>query len=102
LFEPLEDVVAFGGTPAPCALGCAANGAGAGKNVAFCPLKICHWSQSNTMEKPKITHKMVRRMSFMCFSFQMWMAVNWQKSRVKERDHARPHTKDGIALIAAT
>jgi hypothetical protein len=32
----------------------------------------------------------------------MWMAVNWQKGRVKERDHARPHTKDGIALIAAT
>jgi hypothetical protein len=32
----------------------------------------------------------------------MWMAVNWQKSRVKERDHARPRTKDGIALIAAT
>jgi len=37
----------------------------------------------------------------MCFSFQMWMAVNWQKGRVKERDHARPHTKDGNALSAA-
>jgi hypothetical protein len=32
----------------------------------------------------------------------MWMAVNLQKGRVKERDHARQHTKDGNALIAAT
>jgi hypothetical protein len=79
LFAPLEDVVSVGDAPAPWALGCTANGVGAGKNVAFCPLKICHWSHSNTMEKPKITHKMVRRISFMCFSFQMWMAVNWQK-----------------------
>jgi len=38
----------------------------------------------------------------MCFSFQMWMTVNWQKDCVMERDHARPHTKDGNALIAAT
>jgi hypothetical protein len=40
-----------------------------GKKVGFCPLNICHWSHSKTMEKPKITHKMVRRMSFMRVSF---------------------------------
>jgi hypothetical protein len=40
-----------------------------GKNVGFCPLKICHWSHNRTMEKPNITHKMVRRMSFMTVSF---------------------------------
>ena len=44
--------------------------AGLGKNVAFFPLCTCHWSQSMTMEKPKITHKMVRRISFMKVSFQ--------------------------------
>jgi hypothetical protein len=41
-----------------------------GKKVGFWPLKTCHWSHSKTMEKPKITHKMVRRMSFMTASFQ--------------------------------
>jgi hypothetical protein len=40
-----------------------------GKNVGFCPLNTCHWSHNKTMEKPKITHKMVRRMSFMTDSF---------------------------------
>jgi hypothetical protein len=54
------------------------------------------------MEKPKITHKMVRRMSFMCFSFQMWMAVNWQKGCVTEQDRVRPHTKGDSALSAVT
>ena len=44
-------------------------GAGDGKKVALLPLKSCHWSHSRTMEKPKITHKMVRRMSFMTASF---------------------------------
>jgi hypothetical protein len=40
-----------------------------GKKVALWPLKTCHWSHRRTMEKPKITHKMVRRMSFMTASF---------------------------------
>jgi len=40
-----------------------------GKKVALWPLKTCHWSHNKTMEKPKITHKMVRRMSFMTASF---------------------------------
>jgi hypothetical protein len=40
-----------------------------GKNVGFWPLWTCHWSHNKTMEKPKITHKMVRRMSFMTVSF---------------------------------
>ena len=44
-------------------------GTGFGKKVAFLPLNTCHWSHKRTMEKPKITHKMVRRMSFMTFSF---------------------------------
>jgi hypothetical protein len=40
-----------------------------GKKVGCLPLWTCHWSHSRTMEKPKITHKMVRRMSFMTASF---------------------------------
>ena len=40
-----------------------------GKKVALPPLETCHWSHSKTMENPKITHKMVRRMSFMTASF---------------------------------
>ncbi len=36
-----------------------------GRNVAFFPLKTCQLSHNMTIEKPKITHKMVRRMSFM-------------------------------------
>jgi hypothetical protein len=36
-----------------------------GKKVALWPLYTCHWSQSKTMEKPKTTHKTVRRISFM-------------------------------------
>jgi hypothetical protein len=36
-----------------------------GKNVALLPLWTCHWSHNMTMEKPKITHRMVRRISFM-------------------------------------
>ena len=39
--------------------------AGEGKNVAFWPLKTCQLSHNMTIEKPKITHKMVRRISFM-------------------------------------
>jgi hypothetical protein len=46
-----------------------ATGVGEGKNVALLPLKSCHWSHNRTMEKPKITHRMVRRMSFMTASF---------------------------------
>ena len=69
-------VVPVGGTPAPWALAWDATGAGLGKNVALFPLKTCHWSHSKTIEKPKITHKTVRRMSFMSFSFQERMASN--------------------------
>lgn len=39
--------------------------AGAGKKVAFLPLCTCHLSHSKTSEKPNITHRMVRRISFM-------------------------------------
>ena len=42
---------------------------GVGKKVALLPLWICHLSHSRTMEKPKITHRMVRRMSFMKSSY---------------------------------
>jgi hypothetical protein len=42
----------------------------AGKKVALRPLCTCHWSHNMTMEKPKTTHKMVRRISFMKVSFQ--------------------------------
>ena len=45
-----------------CALALAS---GLGKKVALWPLWTCHWSHSRTMEKPKITQRMVRRMSFM-------------------------------------
>jgi hypothetical protein len=41
-----------------------------GKKVALWPLWICHWSQSKTNEKPKTTHKMVRRISFMKISYE--------------------------------
>lgn len=66
------------GTPAALADGLADGLAGVallatcveeGKNVALLPLKTCHWSHNRTMEKPKITHRMVRRMSFMTASF---------------------------------
>jgi hypothetical protein len=68
--------VPFADMAALCGLACDATLAGLGKNVALCPLNICHWSQSKTIEKPNITHKTVRRMSFMCFSFQVGMASN--------------------------
>ena len=42
-----------------------AAGLGAGKKVAGLPLATCHWSQSITIEKPKTTQRMERRMSFM-------------------------------------
>ena len=71
--------------------------AGLGKKVALLPLWICHWSQSNTMEKPKITHKMVRRISFMKFSFQKERKSDGRRAGDvrQEPDHAHPHTKGG-------
>jgi hypothetical protein len=57
------------GTLTSAGLASAAAGAltvcGDGKKVGFLPLWICHLSQSKTMEKPNITHSMVRRISFM-------------------------------------
>ena len=41
-------------------------------------------------------------MSFMSFSFQVWMASNVKKVLdAQEQDQARLHTKDGNALSAA-
>jgi len=55
------------GVAAPVAAGAeaVAAGLGAGKKVAGLPLATCHWSQSITIEKPKTTQRMERRMSFM-------------------------------------
>jgi hypothetical protein len=53
------------------------------------------------MEKPKITHKMVRRMSFMKFSFRSWKRSKSETKRVAQ-DRARQHTKDGIVQNGAT
>ncbi len=36
-----------------------------GRKVGLLPLKTCHWSHSSTSENPKITHRIVRRISFM-------------------------------------
>ena len=66
---------AVDGTPAgtPDAAGADAGAVTAGlapsMKVPLPPLWICHLSHSNTMEKPKITHRMVRRMSFMKTSY---------------------------------
>ena len=83
--------------PAGAAAAGAAVLVGLGKKVALLPLWICHWSQSNTMEKPKITHKMVRRISFMKFSFQKERKSDGQTAGdvQQEPDRAHPHTKDG-------
>jgi len=39
-------------------------GAFEGKNKGLLPLWTCHLSHSKTIEKPKITHKTVRLISF--------------------------------------
>jgi hypothetical protein len=46
------------------------------------------------MEKPKIAHKMVRRMSFMKGSFRSWKISKKSKMLVNsaEQDHVRPRT----------
>src|SRR5688572_7220446 len=66
---PPED--ATGTLAAPVAPGAVAvtGGLADGKKVACLPLWTCHWSHSSTIEKPKITHRIVRRMSFMDFSY---------------------------------
>lgn len=84
-----------------------AGAVGFGKNVAFCPLKTCHWSHNRTIEKPKITHKMVRRMSFMTVSFQMMgkslgplrkVQRDGKKGAAREPGRAHPCTKAGSEL----
>ena len=45
--------------------GAVAATSGLGKNVALLPLYSCHWSHNKTREKPKITQRMVRRISVM-------------------------------------
>ena len=65
------------GAEAPAAGAAAPTAAGDGKNVALLPLCNCHLSHSKTMEKPNITHKMVRRMSFMETS--LVRRVNWRE-----------------------
>ena len=70
--------------------------AGEGKKVAFFPLCTCHWSQSKTMEKPKITHKMVRRISFMKISFRKMKCRQSGKTALaflRAQDHDRHCTK---------
>lgn len=52
---------------------------GFGKKVALCPLWICHWSHNKTIEKPKMTHKIVRRMSFMKWSFLF--VLSWHETQ---------------------
>ena len=62
------------------------------------------------MVKPKITHKMVRRMSlFMTASFQKVEKPTAQaggekkeRARQQARDHTHHHTKDGSAQDDAT
>src|SRR5512133_1083352 len=86
---------------APAGAGAVAAGLPDGKKVALLPLWTCHWSHSKTMEKPKITHKMVRRMSFMKTS--SWIEERagasanaaWRVNRAP--DHGRPRTRDGSA-----
>jgi hypothetical protein len=47
------------------------------------------------MEKPKITHKMVRRMSFMKSSFRSWKMSKGSKMQAVQAEQGlnRPHTK---------
>jgi hypothetical protein len=47
------------------------------------------------MEKPKITHKMVRRMSFMKFSFLDARESMMKINRCLAQDRARLRTTDG-------
>jgi hypothetical protein len=61
----LAPVVAEAGAEPAAGVGAGAAISGFGKKVAFFPLCSCHWSQSRTREKPKITQRMVRRISFM-------------------------------------
>ena len=44
---------------------CVCTGFDEGRKVGLLPLWTCHWSHSITSEKPKITSRMVRRISFM-------------------------------------
>src|SRR3990167_4665608 len=83
--------------PAGAAAAGAAALVGLGKKVAFFPLWICHWSHSKTMEKPKITHRMVRRISFMKVSFQKERKSDGQRAGGvrQEPGRAHPRTKAG-------
>ena len=98
------------GAEAPAAGAAAPTAAGDGKNVALLPLCNCHLSHSKTMEKPKITHKMVRRMSFMKTSL-VKMVGCWKGSAAKTiachavipqaRDRSRRHTRGGSVPACA-
>ncbi|MNT40460.1 hypothetical protein D3C72_1767760 [compost metagenome] len=100
----------------PVALDAALAAAGAvtagvvGKNVACLPLCSCHLSHSRTMEKPKITHRMVRRMSFMKTSLVSWMG--WWKGKTARKaaccaaivagpGHGPRHTRGGSVPACA-
>src|SRR5574344_974074 len=117
-------LVAPGGCEAAVVGAVAVAVGGPGKKVAWRPLCTCHLSHSKTREKPNITHRMVRRMSFMKTSLQRkvdgearqhqrgqrmaqgpW-ALPWPSAETvwepaQARDHARLRTRDGSAQCGA-
>ena len=89
---------------------------GPGKKVAWRPLCTCHLSHSKTREKPNITHRMVRRMSFMKTSLQRkvdgearqhqrgqapWPSGETAPGPAQARDHGRLRTRDGSVQCGA-
>src|SRR5574344_210233 len=109
-------LVAPGGCEAAVVGAVAVAVGGPGKKVAWRPLCTCHLSHSKTREKPNITHRMVRRMSFMKTSLQRkvdgearqhqrgqapWPSGETAPGPAQARDHGRLRTRDGSVQCGA-